>query len=232
MMTREQKLRNKGFKMRRMAFTMVELVMVIVVLGILSALALPRMERDLRQEAADNVLSAIRYTQHLALVDNRHKFNKAKWQQRFWRIYFGSCSGGMKFYAIGTDDDMEDSTNARVDQNESALDPANGKVMWGQDAQECEGTIDSALSENTLIGRKYGVDTITGGCGNVKYIAFDYLGRPYGSGFSFSSQPNNTGYMTSDCSFTFSSSSSAFEPFTVIIKKETGYTYIDGQEES
>jgi len=49
--------------MKHSAFTMIELVLVIVVLGILAALAMPRLERDLRQEAKDNLLSAIRYTQ-------------------------------------------------------------------------------------------------------------------------------------------------------------------------
>jgi len=58
-------MRNKS------AFTMIELILVIVVLGILAALAMPRVDRDSRQEAADNILSAIRYTQHLALMDNK-----------------------------------------------------------------------------------------------------------------------------------------------------------------
>ena len=63
------------------AFTMLELVFVIVVLGILAALALPRMDRDLRQEAKDNILSAIRYTQHLALMDNKTNPLDANWQR-------------------------------------------------------------------------------------------------------------------------------------------------------
>lgn len=57
--------------MKHPAFTMIELVFVIVVLGILSALAMPRIDRDLRQEAKDNILSSIRYTQHLALIDEK-----------------------------------------------------------------------------------------------------------------------------------------------------------------
>ena len=61
----------KNLHKQSKAFTMIELVFVIVVIGILAALALPRIERDLRQEAADNILAAIRYTQHLALNDNK-----------------------------------------------------------------------------------------------------------------------------------------------------------------
>ena len=218
--------------MKKLAFTMIELILVIVVLGILAALSIPRLERDLRQEAADNILSAIRYTQHLALIDNRQKFDKAKWQQSYWRIYFGSCANSEKFYAIGTDNNMESATNARVDQSEAAIDPANGKRIWWQDAQDCSSSNYGAASENIFIGKKYGVDTITGGCGAVKYIAFDHFGRPYGSGFSTATKPINSGYLNSDCQFTFSSSENAFDPFSIIVTKETGYAYIDGQDGS
>jgi len=48
----------KNTKMQNSAFTLLELVFVILVLGILTALAIPRIDRDLRQEAADNILSA------------------------------------------------------------------------------------------------------------------------------------------------------------------------------
>jgi len=219
--------------MRRKAFTMLELVFVIIVLGILAALAMPRMERDLRQEAADNILSAIRYTQHLALLDDKQKFNNAKWQRRFWRIYFGTCNS-QKFYAVGSDDNMDGSTNGRVDFNESALDPKNGKHIWAKDGDSCEGTHSkNELSPNIFIGEKYGLDTISysGGCAN-SYIGFDHLGRPYDSNFTNSSTPDNAGYMTSDCNITFSSNSNAFDDFSIIIEQETGYAYIDGQSDS
>jgi prepilin-type N-terminal cleavage/methylation domain-containing protein len=215
------------------AFTMIELIFVIVILGILTALSLPRIERDLKQEAAGNILSAIRYTQHLALLDNKHKFDNPKWQQRYWRLYFGTCTDG-KFYTIGSDDNNESAANARVDFTESAIDPANGKHIWAKDGGACEGTHSvTDISPNIFIEKKYGVDTIAGGCGNVKFVAFDHLGRPYGSGFSTSNTPDNSGYMGNDCNFTFSSSSGDFSgTFSIIIKKETGYAFIEGQPDS
>ena len=220
--------------MKKNAFTMIELVFVIVVLGILAALAIPRLERDLRQEAADNILSSIRYTQHLALLDDKQMFNDAKWQRRFWRIYFGTCEG-KKFYAIGSDDNMEDAANARVDFTESALDPSNGKHLWALDGgttESCYGSRDASdISSSIFIGKKYGIDTIDGGCGTVKFVAFDHLGRPYGSGFNTSTTPDNTGYLNSDCLFTFSSSSGDIDPFSIMINKETGYSFIIGQED-
>jgi len=218
--------------MKKSAFTMIELVLVIVVLGILAALAMPRLDRDLKQEAADNILSAIRYTQHLALIDNKQKFNKASWQRRFWHLYFGTCEG-KAFYTIGSDDDMTGSTNARITPTEAALDPSNGKKIWAQDGDSCKGSLSSIsdLSPNIFIGKKYGVTTIatSGGCSN-KYIGFDHLGRPYGSAFTNSSKPNNAGLITSTCTFTFTMSDST--TLQISIQPETGYAQIVGQNDS
>jgi len=208
---------------------MLELVIVIVVLGIIAALAIPRLDRDLKQEAADNILSAIRYTQHLALASNKQKFDNSKWQQRYWHIYFGTCEG-KKFYAIGTDDNMESSDNARVDFTESALDPANGKHIWAKDGASCSGTHNiHDISPNIFIEKKYGLNSIdtSGGCTN-KYIGFDHLGRPYESAFPQSSTPDNSGYMTSTCTFTFTMSDD--DTFQINIEPETGYAYVVGQE--
>ena len=86
------------------AFTMLELVFVIVVLGILAALALPRMDRDLRQEAKDNILSAIRYTQHLALMDDKTNPTDANWQNKLWKITFSSSTDNLaNFYTVSSD---------------------------------------------------------------------------------------------------------------------------------
>ena len=198
---------------------MLELVFVIVVLGILAALAIPRFDRDLKQEAADNILSAIRYTQHLALLDNRHEFDDPKWHRRFWRIMFAQCSDGKDFYRIGNDDD-KDSTST-FEQSESALDSANGKFMYVANNGDCSA---NDVSPNILIGKKYGVTVNdgTGGCAD-KNVGFDYLGRPH-TGFSGSDVPNYGSYMSADCTMNFTLSDG--DTFSITIEQETGYAYI------
>jgi len=218
--------------MKKPAFTMLELVFVIVVLGILAALAIPRLDRDRKQEAADNILSSIRYTQHLALLDDKHKFDNANWQRRFWHLYFGTCES-KAFYAVGSDDNMTGSTNARVANTEAALDPRNGKKLWANDGVSCNGTLPGTeLSPSIFIGKKYGINTIAGdpGCNNNKYIGFDHLGRPYASLFSNSAKPNDAGLITSTCTFTFTMEDSS--TFKITIQPETGYAQIVGQPNS
>lgn len=207
--------------MKRSAFTMIELVFVIVVLGILAALAIPRLDRDLKQEAADNVLSAIRYTQHLALMDKRHAFDNPNWHRRFWKIMFAQCSDGKYFYRIGNDDDM-DSTST-FEQSEAALDPANGKTMYVANNGSCSA---NNVSPNILIGKKYGV-TVNNGSGGCtgKHIGFDHLGRPH-TGFSSSTIPNYSSYMSQDCTMNFTLSDG--DTFSITVEKETGYSYITG----
>ena len=73
------------------AFTMLELVFVIVVIGILAAVIIPRVKTNPVDEAAVNLLSKIRYTQHLALVDDKYGENTlpaVDWYKKRWQINF------------------------------------------------------------------------------------------------------------------------------------------------
>ena len=211
------------------AFTMIELVFVIVVLGILAALALPRMDRDLRQEAADNVLSAIRYTQHLALNDDVTNPFESNWQRSFWRFGIEGCSDDGIFYYTGSDKSME----GNIGDSETAIDPANGKKMMGDNTNPCESSSNANASPNIFLTKKYGIldgDITFCSQSSPTHIGFDHFGRPHQS-FTNSNSPNYASVLHSDCNITISSP--AFDPDIIItIKKETGYAYIDGQDDS
>jgi len=219
------------------AFTMIELIMVIIVLGILASLAMPRLERDLKQEAADSILSDIRYTQHLALMDDMHEFDDPKWQQKYWRIVFSSCSGGKKhYYMIGSDTNESNASNAFFAKNEAAIDPVNNKPMFGN-AGLCNNDGGPNVSDRMFITKKFGITNVTfaGGCkrsvngSGGKHLGFDHLGRPH-HGFSTSPAPNYASYMTQACVMTFTLSDSS--TFQINIAPETGYAHIVTQDDS
>ena len=210
--------------MKRPAFTMIELVFVIVVLGILAAMAMPRLDRDLRQEAADTILSSIRYTQHLALMDDKQEFNNLNWQRKFWRIDFNACNGGGLYFRIGSD---SDASGGGFAQNEAALDPSNSRAYFATNLT-CNAV---ATNPNVLLGKKYGVTNVaaTGGCNAVQYIGFDHLGRPH-TGFQNSAIPNYASYMDTPlnpCILTFTIANN--NPIVIQIAPETGYAFIVGQ---
>jgi prepilin-type N-terminal cleavage/methylation domain-containing protein len=215
--------------MKKSAFTMLELVMVIVVLGILTAVALPRLDRDHRQEAGDNILAAIRYTQHLALMDDKTNPDDNTWQMTLWQIRFSSYTdGGGKtrwFYTVASN--MAKNAG-NISKNDAAIDPASGKYMWNLGGDD---TIDADESPSIFIGRKYGIDTVTfaGGCSTGQHVAFDHLGRPHTDIFTATNTFDKL--MASDCTITFGFESGESD-LQISIEKETGFAQIVGQDAS
>jgi len=208
--------------MTKSAFTIMELTAIIVVLGILAMVAMPRLQRDLRQELKDNILSAIRYTQHLALTDDKCNPYDAKWQMRLWKISFSTSkiSNRAFFYTISSDINQ----NGYVSKNESAIDPSNGKYMYNSNANT---TIDRDESSTIFIGKRFGVNKIdfSGGCSSVHHIAFDHYGRAY-SGVN-KAKNLFAKYMKFDCLITIYFADTNIEPLKITIQKESGYVSAD-----
>jgi len=206
------------------AFSMLELVFVILVIGIIASLSIPRLDRDRTQEAADMLLSNIRYTQHMAMIDYRHDVNNATWQRSLWNISFESCSGSNIFVNIGADKDY----SGGISKDESVKDPIDGLPMFWTNMTDCSKGGEGQASPNIFITKKFGVTKVTqsGGC-TGKSISFDHLGRPYKS---LSSVPNYSGYMKKKCTFTFEVDGA--DDFSIEITPETGYAYIVDQNAS
>ncbi len=223
--------------MKRLAFTMIELVLVIVVLGILASLAMPRMQRDIRQEAADNILSAIRYTQHLAILDRMTEPKDGQWQRKFWRFGKAGCSDNGIFYYIGADKNKQ----GGIDEFEAAVDPQSGHLQYGLTNKPCANDVSAQkyadgkiVSKNIFLTKMYGIkendalmfQKCTGG-GN--YIGFDHLGRPH-VGFSSSTSADYSSILQHDCNLTFTFEDTSIPNLVIQIEKETGYATIIGEE--
>ena len=82
--------------MKKRAFTMIELIFVIVVVGILAAIMIPKLNRNASREAANQILTHIRYTQHLTMQDDKYEnfiSNQSKpWFKLRWGITFNKTS--------------------------------------------------------------------------------------------------------------------------------------------
>lgn len=214
----------------RLAFTFLEMIFVIVIIGILSLVAIGNQSRDLREESSTNVLNAIRYTQLLALQDSKVDPLNSKWQRKFWHIRFSRHNSGAQwFYTISASKDMD--TN--VDKDESATDPSNGKLFYNRGG---DNTIDSDESPNIFLGKSFSINSVDfSGCKGYTgldrslnystHVAFDELGRPHKGIYNVTNRYNSL--MHEDCKIRFGFYDSSIEDFTIVIKKQTGYSFIE-----
>lgn len=99
------------------AFTLLELVFVIVVIGILAAVIIPSTRTNPVREAAIQLVSHIRYAQHLAMVDDKFDVTNANWYRDRWRIVFNGNQ-----YSIMSDINATDPMNQNANLNDIDLD--------------------------------------------------------------------------------------------------------------
>ncbi|MBN2815259.1 MAG: prepilin-type N-terminal cleavage/methylation domain-containing protein [Campylobacterales bacterium] len=162
------------------AFTMIELVFVIVVIGIIAAVVIPNTRTNPLQEAALQVLSHIRYTQHLALVSDQYQTGVNWWRAR-WQIYFQHDQSGNQnvVYTIYSDRNHDGvAVSPNPNAGEIAKDPMSGLDLTGNSLY---GT---TFIKSMNLSAKYGVvlanmnNLMRDGCANARRIFFDNLGRP------------------------------------------------------
>ena len=219
---------------KRFAFTMIELVFVIVILGILASVAMGHMERDVKQEASSTILSHIRLAQQLALNDNKHRSDhNSIWQTAYWRFEYEKCDNVDRYiYRVGSDSDL----SGGINKEEAAIDPTSGKYIWADGACDSFDDLERDESRDVYLYGRFGVEgishsTTTGSC-TTQNIGFDFLGRPH-SGIKNYKSDNRAEFqqrMRKDCTLTFDMQDG--QQFQIKILAETGHAFIVGQDDS
>ncbi|MFT5836015.1 MAG: prepilin-type N-terminal cleavage/methylation domain-containing protein [Sulfurimonas sp.] len=226
------------------AFTMIELVFVLVVIGILAAVMIPNMQSTKLREAAIQVVSHIRYTQHLAMVDDKFDSKDNDWYQERWRIRFkkdlvysiltpSGTTSNVWAYTIYSDNSHDGNPNL----SEMAINPLNANQYLSGGYNDTLHLDDEKSMKEMRLGTKYGIHEVSfsGGCrSDILYIYFDHLGRPFNSMNTTSPyELASTGWhklLTSECKISLCegtcTGTSSDTEVVISIHPETGYTCI------
>lgn len=224
------------------AFTLVELIFVVVVLGILAFALWPTKQPTQALEAARQIVAHMRYTQHLALNDDKfgthidtdanNKNVATEWYKRMWRIAFsnpkeieGKCTDTGWRYAVYQNiaKNLSDKgqPNGAIEVAQNPAEP--GKILSGCFSGTSENTTSSMNLNNT-----YGIDNIDFDEFGTQGIIFDELGRayprgdwtrPYSDANKFKLDNGNYGRIKL--------SSKDGSKANILIFKETGYACVE-----
>jgi len=224
-----------GAFMKR-AFTMIELVFVIVIVGIISVMIAPNFQGNNLRQAADQVVSHIRYTQHLAMMDNKFDTTDANWFQTRWQISFVNNPGSDNQWSYtvfsdfkGVHDGNPNPSSVADPRSEIASNPLDPVkfLTGGTSGGALIQFDDNRATKNLNLGNEFGITSVVvagGGPGttNVNKIIFDNVGRPYkGANNSF----NGPVHRVAQTQITITLSDGTNNE-VIAIEPETGYTHI------
>ena len=219
--------------------TLIELVFVIAIVGILSAVLAPNFQRDTLQEAANQVVSHIRYTQHLAMMDNKFDNGDPNWFKGRWQIMFSTANSTISYliFSDTKNTTYEGNPNGTSIYCEVAKDPLNpGKYLAGTEYSSLFGDNSDILNKKLDLKESYGVNKISitgGGTTTSRKIFFDNLGRPY-KGYNIpnvNSQPYTDMFLVTQrviikLCLVDNVCTDKNEYIQIAIEPETGYTHI------
>lgn len=225
--------------MKKRAFTMIELIFVIVVVGILAAIMIPKLNRNASREAANQILTHIRYTQHLAMQDDKYEnfiSNQSKpWFKLRWGIAFNNTSlqkcsidePGVNTwkYNVFFDKSLNGNINS---ESEVANDIyKSGKLLsggWsGISTDACK-----KINKELNLGKRFGITSVDfkDGCNGMQTIIFDEMGRPMrvASTTSGGAKRPYDRLLKKDCKITITDKRG--NQTTITIEKESGFASI------
>ena len=230
------------------AFTLVELIFVVVVIGILAFSLWPKKQPIQALAAARQIVAHIRYTQHLALNDDKfatHTYTDkdgnansiAKdWYKRLWRITFSNltadkdCKIGGWRYAV-YQNIAGDLLSDRGQPNgtiEAARNPAQaGKVL-----SACYSGLSTNTSDELNLGQTYKIETIDfsqfATDSRIQGIIFDELGRAYPRGEWNTPYDNSSKFSQGNGSFgRIKLSAKDGSRANILVFGETGYACVE-----
>ena len=228
----------------RKAFTLVELVFVVVVIGILAFALWPTKQPTQALEAARQIVAHIRYTQHLALNDDKFATHiddggtdsiAKDWYKRLWRITFSNltadekCKIGGWRYAVYQNiaGNLSDSG-----QPNGTIEAARNPAQAGKVLSACYSGLSTNTSDELNLSQTYKIKNIDfsefATDSRIQGIIFDELGRAYPRGEWNTPYDNSSKFSQGDGSFgRIKLSAKDRSKANILVFAETGYACVE-----
>ncbi len=190
-------------RVRHAGFTMVELIVVLVIAGILSAVAIERFFDSATievREYSDQARAIIRYGQKLAIAQNRPIYVSAT-GNRFALCTASACGNGTLINAPGGSN-----SGSSVAKTQCTL-AGNYVSTWMCEAKPASVTLASSRSSEAGAA--------------ASYFFFDAMGRPFNSADA-APPANYVSTFTQALTLTFAGSATSY---VVTVEPETGYVH-------
>lgn len=210
------------------AFTLIELIFVLVVIGVIAAVSLPNLNKNDLSKAAVQVATHIRYTQHLAMMDDKFDKTDSNWYKKRWQIQFNKTIDTIDVWAYTIYSDYTISGNANG-VSEIAKNPYNKNQYLTGGASGFIDLNDNRRMKVMALQETYGIKDIKfSNCGSTaKRISFDTLGRPLnGSPSTANNQVERiitTQCIIKLCEVTDCDAANLDEAISIFIEPETGF---------
>nr|WP_321314071.1 prepilin-type N-terminal cleavage/methylation domain-containing protein [uncultured Campylobacter sp.] len=223
------------------AFTLVELIFVVVVIGILAFALWPTKQPTQAFEAARQIVAHIRYTQHLALNDDKFATHiddggtgnsiAIDWYKRLWRITFSNitadekCKIGGWRYAVYQNiaGDLSDKG-----QPNGTIEAARNPAQAGKVLSACYSGLSTNTSDELNLSQTYKIENIDFSGFGTQGIIFDELGRAYPRGEWTTPYDNSRKFSQDNGSFgriTLSAKDGSVAK--ILVFAETGYACVE-----
>lgn len=181
------------------ALSLLEIVLVIVLIGVLYTLFIPKKQENKLQELTNRVSLYLSYVRYKALIDDKYSLDDL-WHKKRWTMKFFRCrnEGGIYFSIYSEDNDK-----GHPNQSESLKDPLTNKYIYS--SNYCQENNEN--SKYTLLTKNFDIQNVDISCNSTDslgQISFGSDGRVYSKLSNFTNEASFY-EITSPCYIKFTS---------------------------